>query len=84
MERAEADAAAALAARPDDPTALALRAVWLNALGRFDEALSMVDALGERRISPLVATYLDTSNLRAGITAQQREAQASATSTTAP
>lgn len=84
VERAEADAAAALAARPDDPTALALRAVWLNALGRFDEALSMVDALGERRISPLVATYLDTSNLRAGITAQQREAQASATSTTAP
>lgn len=66
---AVADADAALAARPDDPTALLLRAMWRQRLGDTPGAASDLDALGDRRVSPLVAAYLDRDQVLAEVTA---------------
>ena len=79
VDRAEADATSALAARPDDPTALALRATWRDRRGDFDGAAADAAALGDRRISPLVATYVPVTTLAATIEADRAAAAASTT-----
>jgi len=77
--RAEADASAALAARADDPTALVLRAMWRNNTGDSAGALADLDAVGDRRISPLVSPYAPVDQVRATVEADRA---ASATTTT--
>lgn len=79
--RAAADADAALAARPGDPSALVLRAAWNDKLGRLDAAEADLAAIGDRRISPLVAAYFPVSDVKAAIAADRA---AAAVTTTAP
>lgn len=84
ITRAEANATSALDARPDDPTALALRATLRSNLGDIEGAAADVAALGDRRISPLIATYVDLASLKAQVAAAQAAAPSSVTTTSTP
>ncbi|NLA36404.1 MAG: hypothetical protein GX868_12090, partial [Actinobacteria bacterium] len=61
----------ALAARPGDPTALALVATWQNWLGDSEAALAALDGIGAGVLNPLVAPTIDVAALRAEIVANQ-------------
>lgn len=75
-----ADADAALAVAPNDPTGLLLQAMWRNNTDDVAGAKASLDALGDRRVSPLVAQFLDVNTTRAQVEA----AAAAASSTTTP
>lgn len=80
LPTALASAQQALAARPEDPTALALVATWQNWLGDYDAALVALDGIGGRVLNPLVAPTIDVAALRTEIVASQ----SSPTTTAAP
>lgn len=80
-DAAEADATAALAARDGDPGALLLRALWRDNLGNVEGASADLDALGDRRISPLVTEYVQADPVRAQVEADRAAAAASTTTT---
>lgn len=87
VDRDSVPAAVALADRvleiePGSPDALLLRSVWQDNLGNFDAASDDLDALGDRRVSPLIGQFVDREAVRADIAAQVAEASAT-TSTTA-
>ncbi|MFN8051904.1 MAG: hypothetical protein U0Q22_10730 [Acidimicrobiales bacterium] len=64
---------------PNDPAALLLRAVWRDRLGDLAGATADLDALGDRRVWPLVGNYVDAASVRAEVAAAS-----AATTTTAP
>ena len=81
--RAEDNATSALAARPSDPSALLLRATWRDNTGDLTGALADLDELGTRKVSPLIAPYVDATQVRATVEADRKSAAASTTTTTA-
>jgi len=76
----------ALELEPGNADALLLRAALLLQVGRTDDAVADLDALGERRISPLLA-MLDKTQLRAAAEAaaadERSSGSAAPTTTTA-
>jgi hypothetical protein len=60
-----------------------LRAVWRVQSGRLDEAEADLEALGDRRVSPLLEPYAPREDIRAEI-ASRRSRGSNVTTTTRP